>query len=91
MSTISDLKHRLPYIARRAQYPEALDLYICAKAITEIYDEMQLQKVVTHGAWNTEWYDHKEKIVCSICGCFSEKMSPYCPNCGAYMGVVIDA
>ena len=40
---------------------------------------------VVHGYWRDEWFDHKLKIVCSICGCFADKWTDYCPNCGAKM------
>lgn len=37
------------------------------------------------GEWKDEWFDHKWKIVCSECGCFADRMTDYCPNCGADM------
>lgn len=40
---------------------------------------------VRHGYWGDEWFDHKLKLVCSACGCFADKMTEYCPNCGARM------
>lgn len=38
-----------------------------------------------HGKWGEEWFDHKWKIVCSECGCFADRMTDFCPNCGADM------
>ena len=40
---------------------------------------------VRHGRWKGEWFDHKMMLVCSDCGCFADKMTDYCPNCGAKM------
>ncbi len=40
---------------------------------------------VRHGYWGDEWFNHKLKIVCSVCGCFADKWTDYCPNCGAKM------
>lgn len=37
------------------------------------------------GEWNTEWFDNKNLPVCSNCGCFAERMTDFCPNCGAKM------
>lgn len=42
------------------------------------------------GKWGSEWFDHKLKIVCSACGCFADKMTYYCPNCGAEMETTDD-
>ena len=45
---------------------------------------------VRHGHWGEEWFDHKHKIVCSVCECFADKWTDYCPNCGAKMDEVRD-
>ena len=42
-------------------------------------------ELVRHGHWGEEWFDHKLKIVCSVCECFADKWTDYCPNCGAKM------
>ena len=42
---------------------------------------------VVRGKWGEEWFDHKLKIVCSECGCFADRMTDFCPNCGAKMEV----
>lgn len=44
-----------------------------------------LIEVPKHGKWGEEWFDHKWKIVCSECGCFADRMTDFCPNCGADM------
>lgn len=43
---------------------------------------------VKHGHWGEEWFGHENKIVCSVCGCFADKWTDYCPNCGAKMDEV---
>lgn len=40
---------------------------------------------VRRGYWDIEWYNHKLLPVCSVCGCFSDKMTEYCARCGASM------
>lgn len=40
---------------------------------------------VVHGKWGEEWFDHKLGIICCECGCFADKMTYFCPNCGAKM------
>lgn len=52
-------------------------------------DKMPTADVVERkkGKWKDEWFDHKLKLVCSNCGCFADKMTYYCPNCGAEMEV----
>ena len=43
---------------------------------------------VKHGHWGEEWFGHENKIVCSVCGCFADKWTDYCPHCGAKMDEV---
>lgn len=45
---------------------------------------------IEHGHWDDEWFDHEHKIVCSACDCFADKMTDYCPNCGAKMDEIVE-
>ena len=54
----------------------------------EIEKRFELELKEKHGHWKVEWFDHKEKIVCSVCECFADRMTDYCPNCGAKMDEV---
>ena len=42
---------------------------------------------IRRGKWNTKWFDYKERIVCSECELMADRMTDYCPNCGARMEV----
>ncbi len=44
---------------------------------------------VRHGKWHTIWFghDYQERIVCSECELMADRMTDYCPNCGAKMEV----
>ena len=39
------------------------------------------------GRWEDGWFDHKPKLICSACCCMSDRMTDFCPNCGAKMEV----
>ena len=42
---------------------------------------------VVHGRWIYEAveFTYEKDIKCSVCGCYVEQASNYCPNCGAKM------
>ena len=45
---------------------------------------------IRRGKWNTTWFDHKERIVCSECECMTDRMTDFCPNCGARMNSEVE-
>ena len=40
---------------------------------------------VRRGGWREKWFGYGYIIRCSECGRVSDKMTDYCPNCGAKM------
>ena len=87
--TLIDKAVLLNRIATEVHYDSEHSLEMYAKLLSEINDAPTVDaEPVRHGHWGEEWFDHKHKIVCSVCECFADKWTDYCPNCGARMDEV---
>ena len=87
--TLIDKAALLNTIATEVHYDSERPLEMYAKLLSVVNDAPTADsEPVKHGHWGEEWFDHKLKIVCSVCECFADRWTDYCPNCGAKMDEV---